>query len=513
MSSAQLKRRESGMGRRLVALAGTCGLAAMVAMVPGCTVGPDYEAPGLDGPAAFTHTGAEGFNRVSSTTDAVGVEVAWWSTLRDPALDGLIGRAVRSNLDLRLAAQRIAEARAQRGVVASEDKPDINVGSGFTRRRNSERVQQFPGSPIRNTWEFGFDSTWELDVWGRVARGVEAADADIAALIENRRDVMITLLSDVARNYVELRGFQQRLAIARKNIALQEDTLELTQARFNAGLTNEVDVSQARSVLATTQAAVPSLDDGVQRSIHRLGVLLGMQPTALLQELASAEAIPAVPDVVGVGLPSQMLRRRADIRRAERELAAATARVGVATADLFPRFSLTGAFGYQSNAFDDIGDESARFWSFGPAVRWPIFQWGRVRAAIGVENARVDQALTRYEQAVLVSFEEVENALSAFTREQSRRMALVQAVEADRRAFDLSNQLYANGLTDFLRVLDSQRALFTSEDALVQSDQAVTANLIALYKALGGGWEAGEAMEANQPVAAQPEPGAANKPG
>lgn len=470
-------------------VASTAGTAAALC-ISGCKVGPEYAPPMPPVSQAYRHTGADGFARTSNVTDARAPEAAWWTSLGDPALDSLISRAVQSNLDLRLASQRVMEALHERGVVAADAGPIINANSSFRRQRFSERVDSFPGSSIRNNWQVGFDATWEIDVWGRVARAVEAADADIEALQESRRDVMVTLLSEVARNYVELRGFQGRLEIAQKNIQLQAQTVELSQARFDAGLTNEVDVAQARAVLASTQATVPSLDDGVQQAIHRLSVLIGKQPDALEAELSSAAAIPAVPSEIAVGLPSELLRRRPDVRRAERELAAATARVGVATADLFPRFSLSGAFGLEANHRQDLGDSAARFWSFGPAVRWPIFQSGRVRAMINVENARVDQALTRYEQTMLDSFEDVENALSAYTRDQARRESLVQAVEANRRAFGLSNDLYTNGLTDFLRVIESQRQLVTSEDALIDSQRAVASDLIAIYKALGGGWEA-----------------------
>lgn len=457
----------------------------------GCKVGPDYVPPMFESPATYAHAGERG-GSASETDGSRAVDDAWWKSLRDPALDALIEQAVRGNHDLKIARSRVVEAMAQRGVIAADELPTLSLDPSMSRTRRSEKVNTFPGSQVQNNWSARFDASWEIDLWGKVARGVEAADAEIDGAVEARRDVLVSLQSEVARNYVELRGFQRRTEIAKKNITLQQESVELTQARFNAGLTSEVDVAQAKSLLATTQSTIPALDAGVQRAIHRLSVLSGRHPGALLSELAVVGEIPAVPQSVGLGLPSELLRRRADVRRAERDLAAATARVGVATADLFPQFSITGAFGFESQTLQNITDPGARFWSFGPAMRWPIFQGGRVRANIGVQNARVEQALVNYERTILTSFEDVENALSAFSREQARMDSLAQAVQSNKRAFELANQLYTNGLTDFLRVLDSQRALFASEDALVDSQRSVVTNLVALYKALGGGWRVAE---------------------
>jgi outer membrane protein, multidrug efflux system len=482
----------------------TLGAAGVMALA-GCAVGPDYVALAPAGPERFAQTDAAGFARTSAPSDGGEVERSWWKTLNDPMLDSLIDRAIAGNLDVRLAEERIREARLERFIAAADSDPTLNLDGGASRRRNSQSVQPAFGPAVSNSFQAGFDANWEIDVWGRVKRATEAADASVESAMESRRDVLVSLLAEVARNYADLRGFQQRSEIARKNIKLQSESVGLTQARFDAGLTNEVDVAQAKSVLATTQATLPTLDDGVQRAAHRLGVLIGGEPTALLGELTSGSAsgIPGVPSALSVGLPSELLRRRPDVRRAERELAAATARVGVATAELYPRFSISGAFGLSSSSRQGFESLDARFWSVGPAMRWPIFQAGKVRAGIGVANARVDQALTAYERSLLTSFEDVENALSSYTREQARRARLQEAVDANRRAFELANQLYTTGLTDFLRVLDSQRALFLSEDQLSDSDRTVTTNLIAVYKALGGGWEAAEPVRDAQVRAAE----------
>lgn len=284
-------------------------------------------------------------------------------------------------------------------------------------------------------------------------------------------------------------ALQRRMAIAQDNIRSQQETLELTQARFDAGLTSQLDVVQAASRLATTQAQVPTLEASLKQGVHRLGVLLGLAPGALLSELSQAAPIPPVPPEVPVGLPADLLRRRPDVRRAERQVAAATARIGVAVADLFPKLSLTGTLGFQSNRLADLPLGSSRFWSIGPALSWPIFDAGRIRANIQVQNVREGQRLTQYEQVVLTSLEDVENALVAYSREQTRRSRLAEAVEANQRAVELANELYIRGLGDFLHVLESQRSLFASQSDLVQSEATVSSSVVALYKALGGGWQ------------------------
>jgi NodT family efflux transporter outer membrane factor (OMF) lipoprotein len=300
--------------------------------------------------------------------------------------------------------------------------------------------------------------------------------------------VLLSLLAEVARNYIELRGFQRQVAIARDNVKSQQDTLELTRAKFNAGLTSDLDVARAEAQVESTTSQIPALQSLAAQSMHRLAVLAGQPPAALNARLSSVERIPAPPPEIPVGLPSELLRRRPDIRRAERNLAAATARIGVATADLFPRFTLSGALGLQSSEFSSWGDSSSAFWSVGPGLSVPIFNAGRLRSNVTVQRARTDQALAAYEQAVLTSLEEVENALVAYRKEYVRRAALARAVDANQRAVALSQQLYQRGLSTFLDVLDAQRALYLTQDDLVRSDAAVSANAVALFKALGGGW-------------------------
>jgi NodT family efflux transporter outer membrane factor (OMF) lipoprotein len=460
--------------------------------IGGCSVGPNYKQPELGLPSRYGE----------STTRPSGEATRWWSTFKDPTLDSLVARATQNNLDLQLATARIREARAQRGVENAGFFPAVDAIGNYDHQRISRSTaNNFTGGGGGSGggfkrefdfWEVGFDSTWEVDVFGGVRRAVEAADADIQASVEDRRDVLVTLLGDVARNYIELRGRQRQLSITRANLLSQQETLDLTRARFNAGLVGELDVARAQALVATTSAQVPAFEALIRQSIHRLGVLLGQEPSALAAELGPEGPIPLGVGLVPVGLPSDLLRHRADVRRAERQLAAQTARIGVATADLFPRFTLTGSFGWQSERFKDLADDDSLAWHIGPGVRWNIFDAGKIRSNINVQDARQEQALVQYRQVVLTSLEDVENALVNYDREQTRRVALAAAVDSNRRAVELANQLYSRGLVDYLNVQEAQRSLLAAEDQLVQSDTAVSSNLVALYKALGGGWEAME---------------------
>jgi NodT family efflux transporter outer membrane factor (OMF) lipoprotein len=341
----------------------------------------------------------------------------------------------------------------------------------------------------QSLYRTGFDSSWEIDVFGGVRRSVEAADATIEASIEDRRAVLVTLLGDVASNYMDVRGFQHRIDVARANLKAQQETLDLTRVRFQAGLASDLDVAQAEGQLNTTAAQIPTLDASLKQAAHRISVLVGQQPGALWDELAPTAPIPSLPPEVLVGLPSELLRRRPDIRRAERQLASATAQVGAAMADLFPKFSLTGAFGLQSVSASDWFTGGSRFWSIGPTISWPIFDAGRIRANIEVRNAQQEQALIQYQKSILTALEDVENSLVSYSREQERNQSLVAAVAANRRAVQMANELYIRGLSDFLNVLEAQRNLYASESDLSQSQAAVATDLVSLYKALGGGWE------------------------
>jgi NodT family efflux transporter outer membrane factor (OMF) lipoprotein len=464
-------------------------MAATLASLAACAVGPDYEAPAPPLPTDWTNQGPS-LDPANSRTTSRGEPVAeWWTTFHDPQLTSLIDRAARTNLDLKLAEARIREARGLRGVAAGALLPAAGASAAYSRNRGSENVP-LPGSGVQsNFYQAGFDASWEIDVFGGIRRGVEAADADVAASVEARRDVLVTLLAEVARNYVEVRSLQAQLAIARQNLEAQRKTLDLTQARFQAGRAAELDVVRAQAQASTTASTLPVLESRRIQATHRLAVLLGREPGALRSELVTAGAIPAPPPEVPVGLPSELLRRRPDLRRAERELAAATARIGVATADLYPKFSLTGFFALESINASDFAKWGSRAWSVGPSIQWSIFEGGRIRARIEVENARQEQAAVVYERSILVALQEVEDALVDYAKEQAHRAELADSVAANAKAVDLANQRYTQGLVDFLSVLDAQRSLYVTQDALVQSEGRISEVLVALYKALGGGWE------------------------
>jgi len=410
----------------------------------------------------------------------------WWKTFQDSTLDSLIDRAVPANLDLRIAAERVTEARAARGVSKSALLPSVGTSGSYTRFRGGIAQGRAPFET--SIFQVGFDASWELDFFGGLRHGVDAATADLRAAEESRRDVQVTVLAELGRNYLEVRGLQKRLQIARSNIETQQQTLDLTRVRYKAGLATDLDVARAAAQLATTQAAIPSLEESLAIGTHRLGVLLGEEPGALRAELEKEAPLPSVPSSIPIGLPSDLLLRRPDVRQADAEVAAATARVGVARSDLFPKFTLTGLMGRQATSVGGLTLGVGNFFSFGPGVRLPIFTGGRIRSNIAVQDARLQQAATQYENVVLKSLEDVENALVAYSREQERRAKLQQAVDESRRAVELANELYLRGLGDFLSVLEAQKTRFELEDELTQSETSVVVNLVALYKSVGGGW-------------------------
>jgi NodT family efflux transporter outer membrane factor (OMF) lipoprotein len=410
----------------------------------------------------------------------------WWRQFNDTTLTALAEEAVRTNLDLRLAEARLRQARATRGVAIGGLWPAVTT-SGSYQRLHTAGVT--PDDQQQNLYQAGLDAVWELDLFGGHRRNVESANANIQAAIENIRDVQVSLVAEVALNYIQLRGFQQEIVIAQNNLKAQQHTAEITHKRLNVGFASGLDVANADSDVATTESQIPVFETAAQQSIYALGVLLARPPADLLKQLSPTGNLPSVPAQVPAGLPSDLLRRRPDIRESEAQLHAATAQIGVAIADLFPTFSLTGTVNWQSNLLRTWWTEASRSFGVGPSVSWPIFQGGAIVSNVRVQKALRDQAFITYQKTVLAAFQDVENALIAFAKEQQHRKALNDAVVANRKAVDLSLQLYTEGQIDFLNVLNAQRSLYASEDAFVQSERNIATDLIALYKALGGGWE------------------------
>jgi NodT family efflux transporter outer membrane factor (OMF) lipoprotein len=485
----------------LVGLAGGLG---------GCkAVGPDYQAPELRTPRAWASAMSGGLSPGGTglAADGAGGEQArWWSLLQDPVLVSLVERVVAGNPDLRVAEARVREARAAWLIAGAGGKPNIDATGDYSRSTPSENTGQLPEGFYgdgRDLFQGGFDASWELDVFGATRRSVEAARADLGAAQWAKRDVLVSLIGETARQYVELRTAQRRLAIARENQQSQRQTLELTQSRLRAGITSELDVTQARGQLATTTATLPVFEAQAAQAVYALSVLTGRAPGALVQELvqelgqsgepAQGGAIPLSASgaalALPVGVPMDLVRRRPDVRRAERELAAATARVGVATAELYPSFSLRGAIGLASSRVGNFFEGDSRYWSIAPGVRWNLLDFGRVRSRIQLQEAGVAGALASYEGGVLRALREVDSAIVGFTTSSARREALAEAVAAQKRAVEIATDRYRQGLSDFISVLDAQRQLLALQDQEAESLGGVTLSVVQLYKSLGGGWE------------------------
>ncbi len=461
---------------------GIMGLA--LAIMTGCvTVGPDYTPPAVNAPPTWRSQMKGGLTGGETDMETL---TAWWTTFGDPVLSGLIRRAAAGNLDLKKAQARVREARAQRGVAAAGFFPTLDAGGSATWSRFSE---DSGGGISAELYSTGFDAGWEIDIFGRVRRSIEAADGDLQATEEELRDVLVSLVAEVALNYIEVRTRQAQLAATEANIAAQSDTFQLAAWRQEAGLSDELAVQQARYNLENTRSLLPAIRTNLDGALNRVAVLLGEQPGTLHKELAGEGAIPAPPLKVAVGVPAEALRRRPDVRRTERQLAAQTARVGVATAALYPRLTLNWSIGLDSLSLGNLF--SSGIWTAigGPSITWPIFRGGAIGRQIEVQSALQEQALIAYETTVLGALEEVENVLTAYAEEQDRREALRAAAAAAGEAAQLAGHKYEAGLTDFTSVLDAQRSLLSFQEQLAQSSGAVASKLVQLYKALGGGWE------------------------
>jgi NodT family efflux transporter outer membrane factor (OMF) lipoprotein len=451
-----------------------------------CAVGPDYQPPEPVTPDSWHQLPATGV-RVESP-DAPSL-AAWWTTLNDPQLNELIERALAENRTVKQAHARVVQARAQRAIVGSGFWPSIGASTGASRSESESNFNESGEvvSTVGESYNAGLSTSWELDLFGGQRRSYESATAQLAATEADMRDVLVVLLGDVALSYVGVRTAQSRLDFAERNLESQREALDITRWRAEAGLTTVLDVEQANTSYEQTRASIPSLESSLVQNMNRLAVLTGRAPGTLQAALQPRKPIPVAPVDIVAGVPADVLRRRPDIRSAERQLAAQTAQVGVATAALYPSLSLNGSISWTSLTAGDLLD-GFRNERSGVTLSLPIFNAGALRQGIKVENALVDQALAAYESTVLAAYEEVENSLDAWTSEQRRHEALVRAVESARRAAELALVQYNSGLVDFQTVLTADRQLISLEDSLAISDGEMTSNLIRLYKALGGGW-------------------------
>lgn len=464
----------------------TINVAAVLAStfaLTACAVGPDYHAPEINAPQQFV--GADG-----AAFEATDVEADFWKSFNDPLLDRLIGQALASNHDIRIATTRLREARASRSSARLDLAPTVTASAGYTEARASTRqAQSSSGVRDQDYYDTGFDALWELDFFGRVRRGVEASSAELASSEAGFYDTQVSITAEAARNYFELRGYQHRLEVARRNAENQSESLRITSARLDAGRGTMLDTSRASAQLSATLATIPDLEASATRSMLRLGVLTGQSPETLIAELSEPRALPQLPATHAIGTPETLLRRRPDIRVAERQLAAATARIGIAVGDLFPRISFVGRWGFDAVASSDIGNASSEAFSFGPSIQWAAFDLGRVRRRIDQREATADGALARYEQTVLRALEETDASLTDFTKALSKQEHLRNSAAASAEAAMLARARFDSGTADFLTVLDAERSVLEAEDQLARSETQTATALLATYKALGGGFQ------------------------
>jgi len=419
-------------------------------------------------------------------------EAAWWRTFNDPVLDSLIDTAYRQNLTVRIAALRILEARAQRGIVAGNLFPQAQQGFGdYTRSQISRNAISgaFIPTAFLSEWTLGASLAWELDFWGRFRRAIEAADANLDASVENYDNVLVLLLSEVAQTYTNIRIAEQRLAYAGQNVEIQRGTLRIAEDRLREGATTRLDVTQGQSDLANTEAGIPALESTRRQAVNQLCILLGIPPQSLDETLADHQGIPSPPPQVAVGIPAELLRRRPDVRRAEREVAAQSALIGVATSDLYPHISISGTIFLDAMEFRDLFDGNSIAGSVGPSFRWDILNYGRLANNIRVQEARFQQLAVQYQDTVLQANAEAENALVGFLKGQQRVRSLSQSVDAARQSVELVMSQYREGTVDFDRVFNVQQFLTRQQDQLAVAQGTVAQDLIQLYRALGGGWE------------------------
>ncbi|HYQ70869.1 MAG TPA: efflux transporter outer membrane subunit [Gammaproteobacteria bacterium] len=479
-------RQATRVSNRSELIAGITLLAGAV-MSGGCTmIGPDFDLPEAELPQQWN----------DEDTAVTGQQPAdysqWWLVFQDPVLTRLVETARNQNLTLQIAGLRVLEARAQLGIVTGNLYPQSQTVSGnYSYNRGRETL--FSDKYFSQAGG-GFDVAWEMDFWGKFRRSLESADANLLASVAGYDDVLVTLTAEVARNYVLIRTLEERIRLARENIAIQQRSLELTTNQFETGSVTELDMQQATTQLRNTQATVPGLQISLDKARHALSILMGMPPGDLEDMLDSGGPIPTAPAEVATGIPAELLRRRPDIRQAELQAAAQSAQVGVAGTELLPAFSLFGSFGWNVNdagqdSLGDLFDSNSFYFSTGPSFRWKIFNYGRLKNQVRVQDARLEQLLSNYENTVLTAAGEVEDAISGFLNSRQEAEFRGQSAAAAERSSDLSMLQYSEGVSLYQSVLDSNRSLAAQQDAYAQVRGNIAINLIALYKALGGGWE------------------------
>lgn len=471
-------------------------LLVLAMLLGGCAmVGPDFTRPTAPVSDTWATEAEESLSTVSEE------HAEWWLAFEDPVLESLVDQAYRQNLDLQIAGLRILEARAQLGIATGNLYPQQqSLGAGFGVVGASKNAANTAAGDLHYTdSSVGFDAAWELDLWGKFRRGVQAADASLLTSIADYDAFLVSLTAEVARTYILIRTLEERIRVARENVAIQQRSLEIAQARFDGGLVTELDVQQARNLLANTQAIIPAFQAALRQAKNGLGILLGIPPQQVDVVLSSSGEIPNAPASVAVGIPAELLRRRPDVRQAELQAVAQSSLIGVAKADLYPHFTLLGSVGLRAGDSNltraggsDHGDlfegDSVEYFA-GPSIGWDIFNYGRIKNQVRVQDARLQQLMVNYQNAVLRAAREVEDALAGLVNDRKQQTFLRQAVEASKRSVDLANLQYREGLVDFQRVLDTQRGLSDAQDRLTETRGSVALNMVGVYKALGGGWQ------------------------
>ncbi len=466
--------------------------AALAVALAGCTVGPDFQRPDGYAPTRWWRPAPDGVGSVPTFGGTV--DAAWWTRFGDPELSSLVGRLARQNLDLQAAAERVEQGRAQRRIAASQGLPTLDADSLYNRVRTAPPLLEAlvvpaPGAPTSfDFYENDLSSSWELDLFGRVRRAVEAQRANTEAAIEARHGIALMAISDLAQDYMQLRGTQATEAITEASLADADRNVALVRNQFVQGTSTTLDIANAESQRATVAANLPPLRATEASLVNAMGYLLGEPPGALGPELRPA-AQPPVPPVVPIGLPAELARRRPDVREAEARLHAATAETGVAVADFYPDVRLTGQIGTQALQFPQVFNLSSGYYMVGPTVDVPIFEGGRLRATLHLRRSQQREAAINYRRTVLQAWQDVDNALTAYVEAQHRRDRIAEAVRQSRLALDASRQRYRQGAVDFLNVLSAQSALLQNQSTLANSDTQLETDLVALYRALGGGWE------------------------
>jgi len=468
-------------------------LASGMLLLSGCAaVGPDYQQPVLAAPTQWSAT-----QELTAAAPRL-AQAAWWQAFNDPILTGLIEQADQTSLDLVQARARIVQARSELTIAGAARLPALNASGSVTRSdasNNTAAGALATNKGASTVYLAGFDASWEIDVFGGLRRGVEVAQARVDASVESLHATMLTLRGELARNYVALRANQEQLEITRHSVAAMQQTLEVTRERYRLGLISYLDVAQAAAQKSATEADIPTLEAAIKQSIHRLAILCGQEPNALKAQLAEPRPMPSYAGLIATGLPAELLARRPDLRQAERQLAAASADIGVATAGLYPKFDLTLGLGLQSNNASHFFERASRYWSIIPGISLPLFTGGKTTALIESKRAAYDESLALYRATFNTALEDVENALAAWYAEQARQQTLADAVAANTDAVKLAQESYRRGLTTFLNVLTAENSLFTTQRSLSQSKANLLTDLVALNKALGGGWDTGQQGE------------------